>query len=169
MKGFTFDLLRKEAIIADLVYKIAASVKKAEDNKEISKRTNALIDFVVTERGETLSFEASGGIGVSAGVSKNTNVARKFNVYQAYDYLNDFLNLILDKYKRVVLLIDELDKEKKEEVLVILDSLKGILEKIGLLTVISLPFKIYREYAKDRMRWNESGNLENVIKDINFP
>lgn len=27
---------------------------------------------------------------------------------------------------------------------------------------------IYREYVRDRMRWNESGNLENVFKDVHY-
>ena len=60
------------------------------------------------------------------------------------------------------------DKEKKEDVLMILDSLKSIFDKEGLITIISLPFAIYREYARDRLRWNESGNLENILKDTIF-
>ncbi len=158
----------KESIIADLIYKLATSVKKVENDKEILKYSENLIDFVISEKSETLSFTGGGRIGISAEVSKETSKARKFHTYEAYTYLDEFLELLVGKFRRVTVLIDELDKEKKEEVLLILDSLKAIFEKVGLIVVISLPFSIYREYAKDRMRWNESGNLENIIKDVTF-
>jgi predicted KAP-like P-loop ATPase len=67
-----------------------------------------------------------------------------------------------------LIIVDELDKEKKEEVLNILDSLKSVLFKENIITIVSLPFSIYREYSNDRMRWNESGNLENIFKDMVF-
>ena len=82
--------------------------------------------------------------------------------------MNDILELLLKKYGRVILLIDELDKERKEDVLIILDSLKSVFSKDNLVVIISLPFAIYREYARDRLRWNESGNLENILKDVFF-
>jgi len=72
----------------------------------------------------------------------------------------------MKKYGKIVLSIDELDKEKKEDTLLILDSVKNILVQKDLITIITLPFSIYREYSFDRLRWNESGNLENILKDM---
>ncbi len=78
------------------------------------------------------------------------------------------MSLLVEEYGKILIIIDELDKEKKEEVLKILDSLKNILLKENIVTFVSLPFSIYREYSNDRMRWNESGNLENIFKDMIF-
>ncbi|MFN4224352.1 MAG: ATPase, partial [Fervidobacterium nodosum] len=77
-------------------------------------------------------------------------------------------SLLVKVYGKILVIIDELDKEKKEEVLNILDSLKSVLFKDNIVTFVSLPFSIYREYSNDRMRWNESGNLENIFRDMIF-
>lgn len=145
----------KEVIIGDMLYKLAAEVEKIK-NSELTKIAKEAIKFVIEERSVTSSFSTGGGVIVSGNFSKSTTHIRKFNIYQAYELLNKFLDLLLKKYNRIVLLIDELDKEKKEEVLMILDSLKNIFDKNGLIVIISLPFAIYREYIKDRLRWNES-------------
>ncbi|RKX47128.1 MAG: ATPase, partial [Thermotogae bacterium] len=105
---------------------------------------------------------------VSAGATKASSVSRKFNVYQAYQMLGELIDILKSKFERIVLIIDELDKEKKSDVLQILDSLKHLLVQNGVISIISLPFSIYREYAQDRLRWNESGNLENIFKDMIF-
>jgi hypothetical protein len=71
-------------------------------------------------------------------------------------------------YGKVLLVIDELDKESKQDVINVLDSLKLELQQDKLMVLFSLPYGIYRDYRQDRMKWNESGNLENVIKDVVF-
>ncbi|QTA38468.1 ATPase [Thermosipho ferrireducens] len=157
----------KEVIIGDMLYKLAKEVEKYE-KPELSKIAKESIEFVIEERNITNSVGAGGGVIVSGNFSKSTTRIKKFNIYQAYDLLDSILNLLLKKYKRIVLIIDELDKEKKEEVLMILDSLKSIFDKNNLVVILSLPFAIYREYTKDRLRWNESGNLENILKDVLF-
>jgi predicted KAP-like P-loop ATPase len=157
----------KEIIIADMLYKLAVEVKKSKAT-ELLKIAKQVIDFVVEERSETSSLGAAGGVFVTGNFSKSTTRTKKFNIYQAYELFDELLEALLKKYNKVVLLIDELDKEKKEEVLVILDSLKTVFGKDGLVVIFSLPFAIYREYVRDRLRWNESGNLENILKDTFF-
>ncbi|WP_084758750.1 P-loop NTPase fold protein [Thermosipho affectus] len=158
----------KEIIIGDMLYKLAKEIEKHEEKGKLLTTAKKSIEFIIEERSETRSIGASGGIFVSGNFSKTTTHTRKFNIYHAYELLDDILNLLIEKYNRIILLIDELDKEKKEEVLIILDSLKNIFDKQGLIVILSLPFAIYREYAKDRLRWNESGNLENILKDTYF-
>ncbi len=157
----------KEIIVGDILYKLAVEAKKQNDSN-LSKIAQKTIDFVIEERSETKTMGTSGGVFVSGNLSKSTTRMRKFNIYKAYEFLDDIIKNLLEKYNRIVLLIDELDKEKKEDVLMILDSLKSVFDKNGLVAVISLPFAIYREYIKDRLRWNESGNLENILKDTIF-
>lgn len=66
------------------------------------------------------------------------------------------------------MLIDELDKEKKEDVLRTLDAIKSQILFENLVVILALPYSIYREYSADRMKWNEAGNLENIFKDFVF-
>ncbi|RKX40115.1 MAG: ATPase [Thermotoga sp.] len=157
----------KEVIIGDMLYKLAKEVEEFDDDK-ISKLAKEARKFVVEERSIGSSLKAGVNVFVNGGITKTMSYTRKFNVYQAYDFMDRLLDVLLKEYGRLVLLIDELDKEKKEDVLMILDSLKSIFDKEGLITIISLPFAIYREYARDRLRWNESGNLENILKDTIF-
>ncbi|HOJ88804.1 MAG TPA: AAA family ATPase [Pseudothermotoga sp.] len=157
----------KEVIIQDILYKLANETKKDGDS-ELSKISREAMEFVIEERTEGSSISASGGVVLTGAVSKSKAKTRRFNVYQAYDFLDRILDLLIKRHERVLLLIDELDKERKDDVLIILDSLKTVLNKKNLIVILSLPFAIYREYIRDRLRWNESGNLENILKDTLF-
>jgi len=157
----------KKSIVADVLYRLARAVLKT-GSKELEISARKAIEFVVEERGESKSLGVSGGLVVEGNITKTSTSITKFNPYQAYELLDELLEHVLATFGKCVLVIDELDKERKEEVLEVLDSLKGIFDKQDLIVVISLPFAIYREYARDRLRWNESGNLENILKDVIF-
>jgi len=157
----------KEIIIGDMLYKLTSEIMGYND-RDLSKLAEKAKEFVIEERSETDTMGVGGRVIIGGEYSKSITHSRKFNVYLAYEFLNDILELLLRKYGRVILLIDELDKERKEDVLIILDSLKSVFNKDNLVVIISLPFAIYREYARDRLRWNESGNLENILKDVFF-
>jgi len=157
----------KEIIIGDLLYKLALISAQAV-NRGDKDKVEKIIDWIITERTETSSMHGGINSVVSAGATKASSVSRKFNVYQAYQMLGELIDILKSKFERIVLIIDELDKEKKSDVLQILDSLKHLLVQNGVISIISLPFSIYREYAQDRLRWNESGNLENIFKDMIF-
>ena len=157
----------KEIIIGDLLYKLALISAQAV-NRGDKNKVEKIIEWIITERTETSSMHGGINSVVSAGATKASSVSRKFNVYQAYQMLGELIDILKNKFERIVLIIDELDKEKKSDVLQILDSLKHLLVQNGVISIISLPFSIYREYAQDRLRWNESGNLENIFKDMIF-
>lgn len=157
----------KEIIIGDLLYKLALISAQAV-NRGDKNKLEKIIEWIITERTETSSMHGGINLVVSAGATKASSVSRKFNVYQAYQMLGELIDILKSKFERIVLIIDELDKEKKSDVLQILDSLKHLLVQNGVISIISLPFSIYREYAQDRLRWNESGNLENIFKDMIF-
>lgn len=157
----------KEIIIGDLLYKLALISAQAVNRSDKGK-VEKIIEWIITERTETSSMHGGINSVVSAGASKSSSVSRKFNVYQAYQMLGELIDMLKRKFERIVLIIDELDKEKKSDVLQILDSLKHLLVQNGVISIISLPFSIYREYAQDRLRWNESGNLENIFKGMIF-
>ncbi|MCD6449417.1 MAG: ATPase [Thermotogaceae bacterium] len=157
----------KETIIGDLLYKLSRQILMKEKGK-LANHAKKAIDFVLRERESSKSIDGGLSAPVNVSVSKNKSFREKFNVYEAYEYIDSLLSTLLDKHERLLLTIDELDKERKDEVLNILDSLKGIFEKEELIVIVSLPFSIYREYSKDLLRWNESGNLENILKGLLF-
>jgi len=156
----------KESIIGDLLYKTALAIEKEKEFKKLSEEIKS---WVVEERTTTIQAQTEGNLAViSAGVSKGSSINRRFNIYEAQEKISELFGNLKQKFGKIVLLIDELDKEDKKDVLEVLDSLKNAFMKEGLIAIISLPFSIYREYAYDRMRWNESGNLENIFKDMVF-
>ncbi|ABS60436.1 ATP-binding protein [Fervidobacterium nodosum] len=157
----------KEVIIGDFLYKLsnlALGLKK----KEINKVANEAKEFILTEMSQSTSYGAGLSVSASFSYGKSTVSKKRFNIYTVKDYLDELLSLLVKVYGKILVIIDELDKEKKEEVLNILDSLKSVLFKENIVTFVSLPFSIYREYSNDRMRWNESGNLENIFRDMIF-
>ena len=154
----------KEAIISDLLYKLSTQLE--HEKKELGKRAQQARKWLLTEITRTSSFSAGGSAIVSAGASKTVSSHSRFNIYEAKDIFKELLQIHVADKGKSLLVIDELDKEKKEDVMAIVDSLKGELNLNGLIVLFTLPFIIYREYAIDRMKWNESGNLENIFKDV---
>jgi len=157
----------KEIIIADLLFKLCTYISKQEKGK-LKSLAEETRKWIIEETHVSRSFQVGFNAVASGGVAKGSSNVQRFNLFEAKERLFEILTLVRDKHDKVLLIIDELDKEKKDEVLLILDSLKQILFQDDLITVVSLPFSIYREYAKDVMRWNETGNLENIFRDMFF-
>ncbi len=153
----------KESILYDLLYRLSSVLKgsKASDIKKLSGETlKWLVEEVSVLKGASLNAMFGGKI--------EQHKVPRFNIFAAEEKLHDLLRKSIEIHGKVLLIVDELDKEKKEDVLNVLDSLKLELQQDGLISIFSMPYSIYREYRNDRMKWNESGNLENIIKDIVF-
>ena len=154
----------KESILYDLLYKISSMLKndRSQRLKEISRDT---LDWIVEEvsivKGASLSAPFIGG-------KIERQKMPRFNVFAAHEKLHSIIQSSVREYGKALLIVDELDKESKQDVLNVLDSLKYELQQDDLVVIFSLPYSIYREYRNDRMKWNESGNLENIIKDVVF-
>lgn len=157
----------KDAILFDLLYKISVELlndKKTTLKKLAEEARNWVVEEVSIIKGFNLGFSlfASG-----SGKIEKQKLPR-FNSFGAREKLKKLIKTITKNYGKTLLIIDELDKESKQDVLNVLDSLKFEFEQDNLIALFSLPYSIYREYRKDRMKWNESGNLENIIKDVVF-
>ncbi|MCD6160197.1 MAG: ATPase [Kosmotoga sp.] len=157
----------KESILYDLLYTISLNLSRVENHaiKNLAKEVlNWIIEEVAVIKGATLGVSM-----IAKGDAKyeKTQLPR-FNVFAAHEKLHRLLKTSIEEYGKIALLIDELDKESKQDVLNVLDSLKFELQQESMVTIFSLPYSIYREYKQDRMKWNESGNLENIIKDVIF-
>jgi len=152
----------QDTILYDILYNLAL---KTEKDLKLSKEIkNWILEEISYIKGFSIGMSFVGNVNAA---TQNQKIPR-FNYFKAKDYLNKLTDELIKKYKKVVLIIDELDKESKKEVMLVLDNLKMELQKDDFVVMVSLPYSIYREYKYDRMHRNESGNLENVIKDIIF-
>ena len=157
----------RETILYDLLFSLSNLLKKDSTGKvsAIAKETEEwIVEQVSIIKGASLGFSLFG----SGGGSIEKQKIPRFNVFAAHEKLRTLLETLVMNYGKVLLVIDELDKESKQDVINVLDSLKLELQQDKLMVLFSLPYGIYRDYRQDRMKWNESGNLENVIKDVVF-
>lgn len=157
----------KDTILYDLLYKISDSLLN-DEKTAVKQSARRIREWIVEE----VSLIKGFSLGVSLFASGSGNIQKsstpRYNVFNARKNLSELLDILIKEYGKVLLIVDELDKEEKKDVLSVLDSLKGELQKENLITLFSLPYSIYREYRQDRMRWNASGNLENIINDVTF-
>jgi len=157
----------KDTILYDLLYKLSDKLA-VDPNNKVKQFAKKVRDWIVEEVSLIKGFSL--GISLFANGSGNLQKSHtpRYNVFNARKNLSELLDIVRNEYGKVLLIVDELDKEEKKEVLNVLDSLKSELHKENLITLFSLPYSIYRAYRKDRMRWNATGNLENIINDVTF-
>ncbi|AEH50266.1 ATP-binding protein [Pseudothermotoga thermarum] len=152
-----------DSILYNMLYSLAENFLKTKGLEKLAKQIKEWITKEVsTVRGFSLGVSLVG----SANLDSGKTTTPRFNIFKAHEYLRKILIQAKKEFGKVVLLIDELDKEKKEEVIKILDSLKFELLQEDVVTIVTLPQSIYKEYIQDRLRMNGVGNLENVIKDV---
>jgi predicted KAP-like P-loop ATPase len=154
-----------ESILYDLLYSLASKLELDSDVGDVARECKEwIIEEVATLKGFSLGVSVFG----NAETKFESSKLPRFNFFAARERLGLLIEKVIKAKGKFLLIIDELDKEKKEDVLRVIDALKTQLLIENLIVVFSLPFAIYREYMSDRMRWNEAGNLENVFKDIVF-
>ncbi|AMW33625.2 MAG: ATPase [Fervidobacterium pennivorans] len=154
-----------ESILYDLLYSLASKLENDDDVSDVARECKEWITKEVsTLKGFSLAITLLG----TAEAKFEKAKAPRFNFFGARERLGMLLEKTIKAKGKFLLIIDELDKERKEDVLKVIDALKNQMLLDNLVVIFSLPFAIYREYLTDRMRWNEAGNLENVFKDIVF-
>lgn len=154
-----------DSILYELTYNLARSL---EGEKKLDKDAQSVKEWITNEVSTVRGFSLGLSMIGSVGTNFQTSNIPKFNFFAAREKLADLISRTVQVKGKFILLIDELDKEKKDDVLRTIDAIKSQILFDNFVVFISLPYSIYREYAADRMRWNESGNLENIFKDIVF-
>ncbi len=151
-----------DAILFNILYSLAEKFLEDKALATIAKEIKEWIsEEVSVVRGFSLGVSLVGSVNLGGEKSK----APRFNIFKAHEYLRKILERSKKHYGKITLLIDELDKERKEEVIKILDSLKYELLQEDVVTLVTLPQSVYKEYIQDRLRIDSVGNLENIIKD----
>ncbi len=154
-----------DSILYNLLYSLAEHFIN-DKTKEIRNLVQQIKEWISEEVSVVRGFSLGVSMMAAADVKGEKIKSPRFNVFKAHDYLRQILNITRKRYGKICLLIDELDKERKEDVIKILDSLKFELQQEDIITILTLPQSIYKEYIRDRLRMNGVGNLENIIKDV---
>ncbi len=102
------------------------------------------------------------GVGISHILGANIEVEREERIYRASQLLKELLEEVGD----AIIILDEIDKEKKEEILLIIDSIKDAFLSNKATLIITLPATIYREYRASKESKEETFNLENVFAEM---
>ena len=79
------------------------------------------------------------------------------------------LNHVLERLGEktpIVVILDEIDKEKKEELLLVMDAIKDGFKSNPTTLVVALPYSIYEEFNKATLEASDTYNLDNVFDHI---
>lgn len=79
--------------------------------------------------------------------------------------IENILETMTERFK-IVLCIDEIDKETSRDIVNIMDSLKGVLRRQNLVVFVSLPPQIYENFLKDEILGREDYNLDDIFKKM---
>ncbi len=155
----------KEIIIADILYNLCVLIIAEKKFKNVHSLAGKVLKFLQEE--EIKSKEKGIKVGkILEGESKWAKTSKeRFSINTIKNYLKQVITAITKEYM-VVLCIDEIDKEKKEDVIVILDSIKDIFKCEKLSCLIALPSIMYVQYLENRDKLFSEANLENILKDI---
>ena len=157
----------KLMIVADILYKFSKTCLKK--HLEVEKARKAL-GFAEEEVSRVLGYSGGINAGVKFDLKREKISSTRLGVYKLAELLEELVEEILKSKEKILVVIDELDKEKRNEVLSVLDTIKGIFNRRGILTIVSLPPSVYRDYLKGSARLNvfaeEGGNLDNAFKDV---
>jgi len=155
----------KEIIIADILYNLCILIIAEKKFKNVHSLAEKVLMFLKEE--EIRSKERGLKIGkILEGESKWTKISKKrFSLSTIKNGLKEIITAIT-KENKIVLCIDEIDKERKEDAIVILDSIKDIFKCEKLSCLIALPSIMYAQYLENRDKLFSEANLENILKDI---
>lgn len=155
----------KEIIIADILDKLCKLILGNGKFSNLQKKVKDILQFMRQE--EIKSREK--GIKVGKLVEGESKWAKTFQERYTISAIKERLNDIIVSIARmtkVVLCIDEIDKERKEDAIVILDSVKEIFKAENTSCIVALPPIMYQQYLQDRDSLFSEANLENILKDI---
>ena len=142
-------------IVMDILYSIYAYAKKKKA-KGIERKSAEAMRSIASIK-ETKSAGLSYIFSFSMGEERE-------NITPLISILRDVVSMLGE----AVVIMDEIDKQRKEEVLLIMDSLKDAFIYNNTTLIVALPYEVYEEYETSKFTGKESYNLENVFASINL-
>ena len=149
------DRETKVGIISDIIYAVYAYGKKKRD-KEVEKRAFRAFEIL------TKSISKKAELGLSYLLTAKIEMEKKDILIKGSALLKEIIELL----PNVVFVLDEIDKEKKEELILIIDAIKDAFRGNEATLVVTLPYTIYEEYLLSKETEKETFNLENVFSEV---
>jgi len=130
-----------DSIFADLCYALSKTL--GEKYLKILEKDN-------------LEFSPHVGLAPGLSLSKSRNKVPFLKIVE------DLRNL-LDQEKDIIIILDEIDKESKEEIIRVMDALKYAFEGSNTTVFVAVPPSVYKEYVESKSVPDKTHNLENIF------
>ncbi len=149
----------KISIILNIIYGIYSYARK-RGLRDIEQEALRLYETINTRIGVKKQLGVSTSLVIlTYSKEKMRNKVQLKNITME---LKKIINKLALRTKLVVIL-DEIDKVRKEELLLIIDALKDTFSYNKITLIVSLPYEIYEEYLLSKEGNMETYNLENVF------
>lgn len=153
-------------IIIDLTYQLAEQMENDSLFAPLKERIGEIKSSLLSEKECSEGKEAGISAGIEARINKTESRIETHTIYLIKTRLAELIRILISKTK-AILIIDELDKEKKEDIAKILDSIKMYLRNERIVTFVALPPSLSQEYYRSMYHSREeTHNLENVLDRI---
>ncbi|MBN2543834.1 hypothetical protein JXI42_13320 [bacterium] len=154
----------KIEILIDLLFKLAENFIHSE-YKEIKKTAEKVIKFIIEEKTEERSRKGGLSYFVDFNLGKVEKKSERFILLNVKEALKSLMKEVSEKYK-LLLCIDEIDKESLHNFMVIIDSIKNAVRFENINIIISMPPVVYFNYLEGIITKNSSYSLENIFQEI---
>lgn len=153
-------------ILIDLAYQLAGYMENDNLFSSLKDKIKQIKHELLVESTHSISKELGVSVGLEGRITRGEAKRESHSIHLVKNKFADLVKLLTSKTK-AVLVIDELDKERKEDIARVLDSIKGYLRSSHIVTFISLPPSIFYEYYKSVYHRKEKiHNIENVMDEI---
>ena len=151
----------KMGVLFDIVVGLTTFAENRGDKKS-AKIGEKIIDIITkSEDVKTIGFNYF----IEFSDSKTHKQMFKFG--RITNELKKLIDSICEK-TAIVVILDEIDKESKKDILLIIDAIKYAFLHPKATLVVSLPASIYEEYISSKHSASETYNLENIFAHITY-
>ncbi len=154
----------KLTILFDMLYRMAKAMNNLGINDKLAQE---VMDFVVSKREYIRSKTVGLSTVIEASIDDTDSITDRMPHYKIYEYMDNILASLVNALDSVAIIVDELDKEDKKDVLIILDSIKHVIRRDNVVVILSMPTSIYAEFVNDKMA-GSNANLDNILNDVVF-
>lgn len=135
------EILRKESregVAISLLYQICSFILSKPNWEYIHKIANQGKSFIQLAESKTSGSDIKAGKIIEIGKRRGKTLEERLSIENSCERIEELLNA-MTRSKKIFLCIDEIDKENKRDAILIIDSLKDVLRKKNVATIISLP------------------------------
>ncbi len=147
------DRENKLSIISNIIGEII-TYSKTKGYNEIEKMGKKLFTKIHVSKKEA--------VGISYIIEYKQTKEEKISLFNFLKSFKKFMDL-LSKKERLVIVLDEIDKQKVDEILLLVDAIKDAFVSNSITLFVALPYEFYENFISSKTSSTETHNLENVF------